>query len=140
MTTTTPTPTETSTPTSVTIHVGSNFFDPKEVIIQVGDTVSWVRDEGFHSVTAEDGSFEQPASSSWSTFSHTFNTPGEFPYYCSVHGGAGGVGMSGKVIVQGSSTPTPTPTNTPVPASTPTPTPTAVNPTQNTIYLPYVQK
>jgi plastocyanin len=33
------------------------------------------------------------------TFSMTFKTPGSYPYYCRVHGGPGGRGMSGTVTV-----------------------------------------
>jgi plastocyanin len=103
--TSTPTPTATATtvPREVIVEVRNNLFAPDPIEINVGDTVTWQRVEGFHSVTADDGSFEQPAGSNWTTFSHTFTTAGEFPYYCSVHGAAGGIGMAGTVIVRGSS-------------------------------------
>ena len=45
-------------------------------------------------------------SSSWSV-SRTFNTPGVYSYYCDLHGGPGGVGMSGTVTVNGPSYPRP---------------------------------
>ena len=99
-----------------------NFtFTPDEITILVGDTVQWDNIEGFHSVLADDSSFTSgpPASAPW-TFSHTFNSPGTFAYYCEVHGGPGGTGMSGVITV---SSDTPTPTNTPTITSTPTITP-----------------
>ncbi len=33
-------------------------------------------------------------------FSFTFTTAGTYAFYCANHGGAGGVGMSGTVIVE----------------------------------------
>src|SRR6266702_1644369 len=32
-------------------------------------------------------------------YTHTFTTPGRYPYYCTLHGGAGGVGMAGVIVV-----------------------------------------
>ncbi len=82
------------------IDVINLAFEPDPVTIPVGGTVIWVREEGFHNVVADDGSFTNGApSSSWTTYSNTFATPGEFPYYCAAHGGPGGVGMAGTVIV-----------------------------------------
>ncbi|RMH35798.1 MAG: endonuclease, partial [Gammaproteobacteria bacterium] len=89
------------------------------------------------------GSFEQPAGSDWTTFRHTFTQAGEFPYFCSIHGGPGGVGMAGKVIVQSAATATPTvtptvtPTATVTPSVTPTPTGTSAS---HEVFLPAVEK
>jgi plastocyanin len=56
-------------------------------------------------VLADDGSFTSgPLGTDWSTFSHTFDTAGEFGYFCEAHGAAGGTGMAGKVIVVGPQT------------------------------------
>jgi plastocyanin len=83
---------------------GGNRFDPTEVTIQVGQTVRWVwpstsRD---HNVVPDD---EEPAPSGGledgpNDYSFTFTTPGTYAYHCANHGAAGGVGMSGTVIVE----------------------------------------
>lgn len=59
-----------------------------------------------HSVTADDGSFDShpdcasgDCMQNGDTFSQSFSEPGEYAYYCRVHGGPGGVGMSGTVVV-----------------------------------------
>jgi len=99
----TPTATATATPpvaTDHTVDVANNSFSPQVLTIKVGEKVTWRRQNGFHSVTADDGSFNQPASSSWTTFSRTFPQAGSFPYHCSAHGGPAGTGMSGTVIVE----------------------------------------
>lgn len=89
----------------------TNFqFTPSQLTIHVGETVTWTNQGGFHNVVADDGSFRCAAgcdgnggngspASSW-TFSRTFTTPGTVRYYCEVHGGRGGAGMSGTILVQ----------------------------------------
>ncbi len=85
-------------------------FTPNSVTISPGDTVTWVNDGGIHNVRFDDGSYESPASPSftWTTNpERTFNTPGEFRYFCEQHGAAGGSGMAGRVIVEGATQPPP---------------------------------
>jgi len=80
---------------------GSNQFTPDPVTVDVGDTVTWNNAFGFHNVVFDDGSFTaptQPSFDPWSV-SRTFATPGTFRYYCQVHGGPNGLGMSGTVTV-----------------------------------------
>ena len=89
------------------VQVISFRFQPETLTIQPGDTVRWRNMGGDHNVLADDESFGSgpPSSASWS-YSHTFDTAGgQFFYYCQPHGGPGGAGMAGKIVVQGS-TPT----------------------------------
>jgi len=96
---------------TVDVTVTGNSFSPREVRIQAGDTVRWSNRTGVaHDVVADDGSFNSGISSNF-TFQRTFNSAGEFGYYCSLHGSSGGVGMAGRVIVQGG---TPAPTAPPI--------------------------
>ncbi|MFB3057703.1 MAG: T9SS type A sorting domain-containing protein [Ignavibacteriaceae bacterium] len=75
-------------------------FTVADITISVGDTVVWRNDEGVHDVDADDNSFTSgdPANAPW-TFEHVFTAKGVNPYFCSVHGAAGGQGMSGVVTV-----------------------------------------
>lgn len=97
----------------VEVAISSHSFSPAVVEVQVGDSVRWTLPEegggdgyGYvpqpvpHNVRADDGSFSSgvPRSGPWS-FSHTFESVGEFAYYCELHGAANGVGMSGRVRV-----------------------------------------
>jgi plastocyanin len=86
------------------VTAGPGFeFEPADVEIDVGDTVTWQQSGPFpHNVRFDDGSFEQPAdptSTPW-TAERTFDTPGTFRYYCEQHGGPNGEGMSGTVAVR----------------------------------------
>ncbi|MCB0075113.1 MAG: hypothetical protein KDE20_26825, partial [Caldilineaceae bacterium] len=52
-------------------------------------------------VVADDGSFTSgPPGSAWTTYTETFAAVGDYPYYCALHGGPGGSGMSGRVLVR----------------------------------------
>jgi len=73
-------------------------FSPKDITITQGDSVTWTNGGGVHDVTFEDGLFKQPSPPSaliW-TVSRTFDTPGTYLYYCSVHRS---LGMTGSVVV-----------------------------------------
>ena len=48
------------------VSVRNNFFEPNDLTIEVGDTVRWTNNSGFHDVTADDGSWASETSSSWS--------------------------------------------------------------------------
>jgi plastocyanin len=83
---------------------GGNRFEPASITVSVGDTVNWVWQVGSvaHNIVPDDGS--APATSGAPTaypkfLSFRFMIPGEYRYHCTVHGGPGGVGMSGLVTV-----------------------------------------
>ena len=67
--------------------------------ISVGDTVHWVWKTNFHSVSSDTGAWtDSGVHNSGFTFDVTFNTPGTFGYYCSIHGSPG-ARMFGTVTV-----------------------------------------
>jgi plastocyanin len=81
----------------------SNQFTPQNVEVNQGEMVTWNNGGGLHNVHFDDNTFDMPVSPSgtaWSV-SRTFNTPGTFRYYCELHGGPNGSGMSGAVYVEG---------------------------------------
>jgi plastocyanin len=76
----------------------SNYsFKPRTVTIQKGQSVTWKRVEGRHTVTLRDGSFDKVLSKSHPRRSLSFDQPGTFRYYCRFHRS---LGMKGKVVVQ----------------------------------------
>src|SRR2546425_10942971 len=74
------------------VSMKSAKFDPKEVQVKAGETVTWKNNDSLpHSVAADDGSFDshpmcgQPAGTCMEkgqTFSHAFPSAGTFSYYC----------------------------------------------------------
>jgi FtsP/CotA-like multicopper oxidase with cupredoxin domain/plastocyanin len=85
-TTTTP-----PTPATNTVHLtASATFSPTTLMVNSGDTVKWVWDNGdFHTVTSDTAVWDSGVKSGgppFPEFSRTFTTPGTFPYHCQVHG------------------------------------------------------
>lgn len=113
---------------TVGVTVADNTFTPGSVTVTAGDTVVWT-DSGArpHTVTADDGSFDSGTLSTGATFSRTFDTPGTIPYFCKIHGAAGGIGMSGTIVVLAAQVTTTTAATTT--SSTPATTTTAAPPT-----------
>ena len=77
-------------------------FIPYEVTVDVGGVVTWSNDDSAaHTVTAgsaadgPSGVFDSSLFMAGTTFSHTFEAEGEFPYFCMVH-----PWMMGMVTVQ----------------------------------------
>jgi len=78
-------------------------WDPPELTISVGETVTWSNDDSAaHTVTSgspvdgPDGNFDSSLFLAGATFDVTFDTAGEFPYFCMVH-----PWMEGMIIVGG---------------------------------------
>jgi len=67
-------------------------FMPYMVTVDVGGEVTWSNDDtAAHTVTAgsaadgPSGEFDSSLFMAGTTFSHTFESAGEFPYFCMVH-------------------------------------------------------
>lgn len=90
--------------------LATNLFDPKETRIKVGDEVTWEFVSVLHNAEADDGSFnshpgcaaaaQAKCSKAGDVFKFKFAKAGEFVYFCAIHGFKGGLGMSGKIIVE----------------------------------------
>jgi plastocyanin len=73
-------------------------FEPSVITVILGqnNTVTFKnQDSATHTVTARDGSFNSLDIKAGDSWTHTFNTPGNFSYYCVYHNW-----MVGKVIVK----------------------------------------
>jgi plastocyanin len=72
-------------------------FNPAEVTVSVGDTVTWTNNDSVgHDVTADSFSSGDPGGMApGDTFEQTFDEAGTFDYVCTVH-----PGMEGTVVVE----------------------------------------
>ena len=87
--------------TSHVVTVTNFSFTPQTLSIAVGDTVKWNNVQGTHNVRADDFSFfSGPVEPAPWVFTHVFTAEGNSPYYCEPHGGPGGSGMAGVIVVQ----------------------------------------
>ena len=80
------------------IHFVPFSYTPSEVVIQPGESVEWDGDFSFHPLVSDDGLWITQTVGT--QFIYTFTMTGTFDFHCANHGGVGGVGMSGRVIVK----------------------------------------
>jgi plastocyanin len=85
----------------VTIEMANFAFVPNEITVPVGTTVTWInKDSGpQHSATAADGSFDTGLFGASEEATNTFDTPGTYVYYCTLHGSPDGSGMAATITV-----------------------------------------
>jgi Icc protein len=76
--------------------VADNFsFAPARASVAAGSTVTWTnRDDVPHNIVSTDQKFKSPVLDTDEQFSHTFDAPGTYRYFCSIH-----PRMTGQVVV-----------------------------------------
>ena len=68
------------------VKIDNFTFDPGSRTVSVGAKVTWTnRDDIPHTVVSVKKLFASPVLDTGESFSHVFEAPGEYPYYCSVH-------------------------------------------------------
>ena len=62
-------------------------FAPANIVVDAGTTVTWTNFDGeAHTVTSDEGDeLDSELIGKSETFSHTFDTPGEYLYHCEPH-------------------------------------------------------
>lgn len=90
----------TATGKTVTVEVTNYEFKPNSITVEPGSTVIWKNATGRHTVVADDKGYQSDVLAPGEEFSRKFDAAGTYKYYCSIHGGAAGAGMSGTVIVK----------------------------------------
>lgn len=84
-------------------------FNPSNLNVQVGTTVTWInKDSTTHHVVSDTGVFDSGDLSTGMSYNYTFNKTGTYPYHCSIH-----PSMTGTIVVT---------TNAPSQSSNQTPT------------------
>jgi plastocyanin len=84
-----------SPPSSGDVTVGNDFFSPRDMIVQVGGTITWTWSQGaaLHNVTHTSGPSPLPESSptqDTGTHGNTFTTAARYEYVCTLHAGMEG--------------------------------------------------
>jgi len=68
-----------------TVNIDNFTFEPKDLTVKVGTTVTWTnRDDIPHTVVSA-GKFRSKTMDTDGTFSFTFTAAGEYKYFCSLH-------------------------------------------------------
>ena len=98
---------------SYTVNSGNFYYTPQILTVNLGDTVHWLNDGGFHNVNFDinamtGASYNNPVSfvstptNDVEMYSHVFTVAGSYEYDCSV-GSHAANGMVGTIIVNSSS-------------------------------------
>ena len=81
--------------TTNAVSIANMAFNPSTLTISIGETVTWTLTNGTHTVVSDDGSWHSGSLSTGGTFTHQFDSAGEFGYKCGIHSS-----MTGTIIVQ----------------------------------------
>ena len=91
---------EDTTPETKVVRNLDDYFDPQVLRVDPGTTVEFKNDgRNPHTVTADDGSYDSGILTDGAEFSLVYASPGAYSYFCKLHGAAGGIGMSGIILV-----------------------------------------
>jgi 3',5'-cyclic-AMP phosphodiesterase len=76
--------------------VVDNFsFAPASTVVVPGSTITWTnKDDVPHNIVSTDQKFKSPVLDTDQQFSHSFDAPGTYKYYCSIH-----PKMTGQIVV-----------------------------------------
>src|SRR3954464_11706656 len=89
-------------PSPTVVATSGNEFFPRTLTVPPDTTVNFENRGLAHNVRFEDGAFEEPAdpqATPWRGWRHCGGV-GVYRYYCEMHGGPGGQGMSGTITVE----------------------------------------
>ena len=78
------------------VSVDNFSFAPATATVKVGSTITWTnRDDIPHTVVSTEQKFKSPVLDTGEQFSHRFDTPGTYKYFCSIH-----PKMTGQIVVE----------------------------------------
>lgn len=87
------------------VKIDGVAFEPPILQVKAGDTVSWTNNykqphmistfKKVRGANVQDGAVESPMLKTGESFSHRFDKPGTYEYFCPIH-----VFMLGKVVVK----------------------------------------
>jgi|SRR5215212_8673503 len=68
------------------VNIGDNFFDPPDVAVEPGSTITWTNNGAVpHTVTADDGSFDSERLNPGDSYTVAFGGQGTVTYHCEIH-------------------------------------------------------
>jgi plastocyanin len=79
--------------TSVIVSIHDIAFNPPDLTIRAGQTVTWEFDDGTIAHDVSGPGFASPIQTT-GYFAHTFTTPGTYTYRCTIH-----TNMTARVVV-----------------------------------------
>jgi Icc protein len=87
--------TTTAAGNALDVRIDNFSFTPVLTTVRIGTAVTWTnKDDIPHNIVSTTAAFKSPVLDTDERFSHTFDTPGTFAYYCSLH-----PKMTGQIVV-----------------------------------------
>lgn len=91
----TSTPGETPLSGEATVTIDSYSYNPQSITVKTGTEVIWENEQSVtHTVTSEEDVFDSGDIGQGESYSYTFEEPGTYDYYCTIH-----PSMEGEVVV-----------------------------------------
>jgi plastocyanin len=85
-----------ATASTAEVKIDNFSFGPQSITVPPGTKVTWTnRDDIPHTVVSTEGVFKSRVLDTDEAFSFTFDKPGNYPYFCSVH-----PKMTGTIVVK----------------------------------------
>src|ERR1700719_4211131 len=79
-----------------TIRIGNFTFDPPQLTVKAGTTVTWRNEDDIpHTIASAERRFKSKALDTDDGYSFIFTEPGTYAYFCSLH-----PHMTGTIVVQ----------------------------------------
>jgi plastocyanin len=70
----------------ITVKIDNFAFEPASLTVAKGTTVEWTNGDDIpHTIVEKKVRFKSPALDTDDRYRHTFNEPGTFSYFCSIH-------------------------------------------------------
>jgi len=67
------------------VHIDNFVFQPAELTVKVGTTVTWINRDDIPHLVVLPGKFRSEALDTNDKFSFTFTAAGDYKYFCSLH-------------------------------------------------------
>ncbi|HZP86144.1 MAG TPA: cupredoxin family copper-binding protein [Burkholderiales bacterium] len=73
-------------PPSHTVEIDGTQFNPARLTIKVGEAVTWINRDPFpHTATSVRRAFDSGSLAPGQSWRHVFDSPGTYPYLCTLH-------------------------------------------------------
>ncbi len=74
------------TSSSHTVRIEGASFQPKVLMVKVGDSIVWVNKDPFpHTSTSQAGGFDSKEIAAGASWTYKADVRGDFPYICTLH-------------------------------------------------------
>ena len=67
------------------VHIDNFVFEPAELTVKVGTTVTWTNRDDIPHLIVSAGKFRSKTLDTDDKFSYTFTAAGDYKYFCSLH-------------------------------------------------------